>query len=426
MSGFATTRCPSGLRPTSSWPSTIGGVRRRLRPRNAAISEPQMPATLTAISHSPSARRGWGSSRNNICRGPAYTKARITILSSKLGCGSHRSSFSWSTEMVKPFAVSAQNAIPLIHRKLLDVIRHDIDHFCIICRKRTHRPVRTDHQSLRAKRVENHIEIGAKIIPLPVSPSRLRHHARELAADIRQRRQLPQVRIPRRDLPFRDRRLGNVIDHERLQRKLRNQLGRSTQMPRMNQHVIGQAKIRQWRNAAPKLRPQHDRVVGLILHHVPHYHKLVMFSKSLKLRRQLRRAQVHPAHHPLDEIVALRKFQQPARLLQALPRLYRHAPIKTSSRQQWLQFVRQKVVFQSRHFVVHPAVLCGIVFPKMLMSVNSHHAVRNVLWPSNFALRLASIHKQPRSQLYCSYAYTMLVPDPGHLCELSSLQLPRS
>ena len=135
-------------------------------------------------------------------------------------------------------------------------------------------------------------------------------------------RQPAQVFAPRRELSLADGRLGDVIEHERLLRELRDQLHRHRQMSWEQQQVVGQTELAKLPDAATEFRQQHETVIRLVVDDVPDADQPRMLGVLRQLLAEFRRAQVHPAHHAPDEVVFVGQFQQPLRLLDHLPRLH--------------------------------------------------------------------------------------------------------
>ncbi len=120
---------------------------------------------------------------------------------------------------------------------------------------------------------------------LPLLPARLCHHSRQLAEDVAEPCQLTNVPIPRIHQTIRNSGLGNVIQYKSLLRKFPDQFHRDGQVSRMEEQVVCQPVFGQSGDASPKLRPQHELVIGLILQYVAHSDKFEVCGKLFQLRR---------------------------------------------------------------------------------------------------------------------------------------------
>ncbi len=138
------------------------------------------------------------------------------------------------------------------------------------------------------------------------------------------------------------------------------------------QEIVGQIEVEQLRDAAAKVRPQDEVVVGLVVDYVADADQFGMLGESLQLLAEPVRAQIHPADDTLDEGVLFCEFQEPAGFFEVLPGLYGDAAVELNTVQQWLQVVGEEVLLQSLHLVRHPGVLGGAVAPEVLVGIESH------------------------------------------------------
>ena len=124
--------------------------------------------------------------------------------------------------------------------------------------------------------------------------------------------------------------------------------------------------LTQGRRAAPKGE------CHLTLDDVAEADQPALARERRELRAHLGRGQVHPSHHAGDEGVALGQLQEPARLLQGLPRLHGHAGLEAGAAQLRLEIGGKEVAAQRGEGVVDPAVGGGVVAPEMLVGVDGH------------------------------------------------------
>ena len=143
-------------------------------------------------------------------------------------------------------------------------------------------------------------------------------------------------------------------------------------MFRINENVVREIAIFEQRDAAAECRAQHEAIVRLPLHDMPHAKKLRIAGESLQLPGGVLRLQIDPANHARDERMCLGHVEQPSRFVKGLARLYRHAGIDSRAIHFAAQIGRQKIPAQRGHRVVYPSVLGGSVVPEMLMGVYSH------------------------------------------------------
>ena len=158
----------------------------------------------------------------------------------------------------------------------IDVRLNDAFHLRVSRSNKTYRPIRSEHQPLRAERIEHNIEIRLEIYSLPILPIGFRDHAGHLAIHIRIRCDLSHQRRPRLDLLRLDLRLRQMIDDKFLLRKFRNQFNRRRKLPRINQNIVGEPEsLARCPTPRTKFRPRQKSIVGLRLRNVTHSTKLL-------------------------------------------------------------------------------------------------------------------------------------------------------
>ena len=162
-----------------------------------------------------------------------------------------------------------------------------------------------------------------------------------------------------------------MVEHEELVLELVDQVQGHREVAREQQQIVRELDFPEPPDAAAKLRPQHEAVVGLVVNHVTHAHQLRMAREALELRGQLAGAEVDPAHDALDRSVALGKRQQPLGLRERLPGLYCDRAVEAGRLKQRGELLGQIVAPQCGHRVRHPDMLGGIVVPEVLMGVDA-------------------------------------------------------
>ena len=100
---------------------------------------------------------------------------------------------------------------------------------------------------------------------------------------------------------------------------------------------------------------------------MPHADELRMGRKRLQLCDRVVRLQIDPADHAGDERMRVGQLEQPARLLERLPRLHGNARVNDCAVHLTPRVGGQEVAPQTRHRLVDPTVLRCVVAPEMLM-----------------------------------------------------------
>src|SRR5579871_1361000 len=102
-------------------------------------------------------------------------------------------------------------------------------------------------------------------------------------------------------------------------------------MPRIQKQVIGEAKIGKLRDAATKLRAQHELVIRFSLHNMPKANKAAIALELRQLVTQSRRAKIDPTDNASDEAIFFCQAEQPASFIDTLLRLHRDRAIECIS-----------------------------------------------------------------------------------------------
>src|SRR5712691_9051427 len=153
-------------------------------------------------------------------------------------------------------------------------------------------------------------------------------------------------------------------------------------MATIHKDVVREAELREQRQAAAERRPEQKPFVGLALHDVAHADEPAMNGEPFELRACVGRLQVDPAHDAGNEGMRVGERQEPARLLDRLPRLHGNARVESGASHLTLRLRRQRVAPQRCQALVYPAVLGRVVLPEMLVRVDAHgrgagHGSRN-------------------------------------------------
>src|SRR5687768_4772569 len=175
-----------------------------------------------------------------------------------------------------------------------------------------------------------------------------------------------------------------MIENEALSRESRYQLSCDTKMFGINQEVVGQIASFQQGNPAEERRTQHELVVQLGLHDMPHTDELWSVDEWLELFRGVRSLQIDPANDARNERVLGGHVEKPSGFGECLSRLYRNTRINPREIHVTPHVARQKITTQRCHRIVDPAVLGGAVAPEMLMGVYSH--TRTGRWVQTFGM----------------------------------------
>jgi hypothetical protein len=83
-------------------------------------------------------------------------------------------------------------------------------------------------------------------------------------------------------------------------------------------------------------------------------------------------AEIDPTDDAFDERIPVRQSEQKAILFQRLSRLHRDATVEARRSQFRLQIRRRETPPNARQLVRNPRVLRRIVFPEMLVRIDSH------------------------------------------------------
>ena len=157
-----------------------------------------------------------------------------------------------------------------------------------------------------------------------------------------------------------------MVEHEGLLRKFPGERDGRRQLFREDQNVVGQIKLDQFPEAAQEIRPKHEVRVRLVLHHVPHAHKLRMLRQFRELFLDRLGPQFDPANHTFDHRRMIGERQQPVGFSDCLARLHGDTTVKSCLSQQRFEVFGQPIAVQRRAFG-NPRILLFVVTPEMLM-----------------------------------------------------------
>ena len=149
-------------------------------------------------------------------------------------------------------------------------------------------------------------------------------------------------------------RLAEVIEHESLPGKTLRELRRRRQMATIHKDVVGQPELLEQRDAAAERGAEHEAIVRLALDDVPDADQLLMISKQFELLPRIRRLQIDPADDAGDRGVRVSEREQPARLVERLPRLHCDTRVDTGARHLAQRLVGQIVAPEPGHRIVDP------------------------------------------------------------------------
>ncbi len=269
---------------------------------------------------------------------------------------------------------SSPDPFLLRDRKFFERFFHQHHPFRVRARNQTHWPVRSEHQAFCSKRLQDDVEIGLNLLRRPGRPVCFSDYPRNLAVHVWPFGKLLYVLSPRRHVPCPDPRFRDVIQHKHLVRVPVYKLDRLGQMLFENQDVVCQAECPQLSNARIEIISQHVIRVRLILQYVPQAAQLRITRQPLDRISNMQVSQRSPAHHTANEVPFVRQSEQPF-CFPGAARLNGNGSANARARNLFCQMFRQKIAPDPAHAFVNPAVLCRIVFPKMLVRIDSHKAL---------------------------------------------------
>ena len=163
-----------------------------------------------------------------------------------------------------------------------------------------------------------------------------------------------------------------MIEDERLLGKPADELRRGRKLLRIEEKVVGEAKRRQLSDAVEKRFTEEEPRIRLVLDDMPNADELRPLGELPELIDDVRAPQVDPADNTADERIGSGQFQQPATLLEGLPRLHGDGagdPLRGGKRR---EIRRQMVVRQPLHPLLDPGILGGGIAPEMLVGIDPH------------------------------------------------------
>ena len=121
-----------------------------------------------------------------------------------------------------------------------------------------------------------------------------------------------------------------------------------------------------------EIMAQEKTVVGFGLRDVAEAAQFFEAREILHALRDLRRTKVDPANHTGDAGMALGKLQEEKRFVFGLVCLHGDGGADGAGLKFRLQILGKKIAFQDRHFVGDPGITRGVVFPEVLVRIDSH------------------------------------------------------
>ena len=108
---------------------------------------------------------------------------------------------------------------------------------------------------------------------------------------------------------------------------------------------------------------------------MPNRFQFFVAGEFLQILLDIFRNQRRPTDDAANEIVLIRQFQQPARFLEGLSRLYADHAIHVRGIDLFFQIGRQKVPLQDSLALADPAVFLRAVLPEVMMGIDDvcHH-----------------------------------------------------
>src|SRR6266849_1112904 len=236
-------------------------------------------------------------------------------------------------QLPKTLRILPQNCGLNVSWLAAQVILHHIHHAGIRSGDCTDRPIGADHEAVGAKAFKGDVDVRSNVLRLPLVPVCLRHQSGQFATYVRKRCQFTDSTRPGLQAPVLDLWLGKMIQHKTLAGKMPHKLRRYRKVSRINQDVVRQIKFFQRGNSTEEVWPQQEAIVRFALHNVANPNQLGVPRKNLQLRTDLWRLKINPADNSQNKRRGRSQFEQPSSFLERLPRLYRHASLKTGQLQ---------------------------------------------------------------------------------------------
>ena len=162
-----------------------------------------------------------------------------------------------------------------------------------------------------------------------------------------------------------------MVENEGLIGKPPSQLDGRRQLLRENQEIICKPEFLESRDPAQELGAEHEIIIRLVLHHMPHSNQLRVAGKRGELLAQPLRAQIDPANNAFNRGIFVGKLQQPERFLHGLPRLHGNRTLDANFAG-FLHPIRRKPVAVQRRVLWYPRVLLLVVLPEVLVRIENH------------------------------------------------------
>ncbi len=187
-----------------------------------------------------------------------------------------------------------------------------------------------------------------------------------------------------------------MVQNKRLFREPPDYVICDGEMPGKQKEIVSQPESLQIAQTPEKAFPQHERIIGFVVNHMPDAAEFWILGKLLKLFNNIAVTQVHPAHDCTHKRVSIGQFQKPSGFFETLPGLHRDCPINACRTHQWEEVERQVIQPYSRSLYLQKcwcvSILMGVTLrPKssaqeVVQDCNHHREEsRNQTWISHTA-----------------------------------------
>src|SRR5207302_1451220 len=275
-------------------------------------------------------------------------------------------------QTIKVCRVADEDVFSHVGRAIAQILFKNLHDLPIAGGQQAHGPVRPKHQAVRAKRIKDYIQIGAKIFFLPLLPVGFGRQTGELAINVWVGGNFLHQNGPAGAMAEFDLGFGEMVDDERLFRKAPDEFERRVQLFRIDENVVGEAEMAQAGDAAEELFADEEPIVGLGLGEVAKTAELFKLRKEMHSLGDLRRAQINPADYAGDACIALGKLQQEQGFVLRLVGLDDDGGVDVVCMALRVEMFGEIIAFQDGHFVGDPRVARGIVIPEVLVRIDSH------------------------------------------------------
>src|SRR5580700_9209791 len=170
--------------------------------------------------------------------------------------------------MPEPLRIAAENGVLPLWLFCHEVCLYDVDSSRIRRRREAYRPVGANHQTIRSERCEGNVEEWNDLRGLPMLPISFGYQAREFAEYVGEVGEARDPLGPGIEFAVFDGRLGQMIEDEALAGEALDKFSSDGKMFGVNQNVIGEIELLERGNAAEKLWPQKEAIIGLALRDV--------------------------------------------------------------------------------------------------------------------------------------------------------------